>query len=235
MRPARGPLREVVYRLRRRPGVLPPQLPFRLVAAHPHLAVETRVAHLDDRGRVWRLLDVMGPPGAIGASKQLFLGYRGPHLLEREVLAESSGRLLLWYKYRPPRGREGFSHTAQAFQRLGRDTLLTDRTFEDALTITLLTRGASAIPAFLKEVEARSADLFTYEVLYVGPPRTAKTPPGLTSHEMEALRAAHAMGYFLVPRKASLADVARRLGVSASATGYRLRRAAAKLAAQVLG
>lgn len=230
----RGPLREVTYRLLPRPGPAPPQLPFRLVAAHPQLVVETRVAHLDDRGRIWRLLDVLGPPAGIGAAKDVFLHYRGPHLLEREVLAESQSRLLLWYKYRPPGGRAGFSHTALAFQRLGRDTLLTDRTTREGLTIRLLTRGASRIAPFLKEAEHASAGRFAFQLVYLGRPRTEAVAEGLTSAEAEALRAAKDLGYFGVPRRAGLRDVARRLGLSPSAVSYRLRRAEEKLVQSAL-
>lgn len=234
MNAPRGPLREVAYRLTLQAGPAPPQLPFRLVAAHPHLVVETRVAHLDDRGHVWRLLDVTGPATGLGAAREVFLRYRGPHLLEREILASSASRLLLWYKYRPPRGPAGFSHTAHAFQRLGRDTLLTDRTSGNVLTIRLLTRGAARIAAFLREAERRSVGRFGFEVLYVGPPRPAPESARLSEAERETLRAARELGYFGVPRRAGLRDIARRLGVSASAVSHRLRRAEEKLVMQAL-
>ncbi|WP_049937947.1 helix-turn-helix domain-containing protein [Haloplanus natans] len=52
-------------------------------------------------------------------------------------------------------------------------------------------------------------------------------PPGngLTDRQREALRIAYEMGYFEVPRRASLDDVATELGISASALSERLRRA----------
>lgn len=52
-------------------------------------------------------------------------------------------------------------------------------------------------------------------------------PPGdgLTDPQREALRTAYEMGYFDVPRGASLEDVAGELGVGASAASERLRRA----------
>jgi hypothetical protein len=52
-------------------------------------------------------------------------------------------------------------------------------------------------------------------------------PPGdgLTDPQREALRIAYELGYFEVPRRASLDDVAEELGVSASSVSERLRRA----------
>lgn len=52
-------------------------------------------------------------------------------------------------------------------------------------------------------------------------------PPGdgLTDPQREALRTAYELGYFAVPRQASLADVADHLDVSASSASERLRRA----------
>jgi len=52
-------------------------------------------------------------------------------------------------------------------------------------------------------------------------------PPGngLTDRQTEALRTAYEMGYFEVPRGASLDAVAAELGISASSLSERLRRA----------
>jgi len=52
-------------------------------------------------------------------------------------------------------------------------------------------------------------------------------PPGdgLTDPQREALRTAYELGYFEVPRGASLDDVATELGIGASAASERLRRA----------
>jgi len=56
-------------------------------------------------------------------------------------------------------------------------------------------------------------------------------PPGdgLTDRQDEALRTAYEMGYFDIPRGASLEDVAAELGVSASSVSERLRRAQTRL------
>ena len=48
---------------------------------------------------------------------------------------------------------------------------------------------------------------------------------GLTDPQREALRTAHGMGYFDIPRAASLDDVAAELGITASSLSERLRRA----------
>jgi len=48
---------------------------------------------------------------------------------------------------------------------------------------------------------------------------------GLTDGQREALRIAYGMGYFEIPRTASLDDVATELGITASSLSERLRRA----------
>lgn len=50
-------------------------------------------------------------------------------------------------------------------------------------------------------------------------------PFGLTAAQREALLTAYRTGYFDEPRRSTLADVGRRLGVSPTAAGRRLRRA----------
>lgn len=56
-------------------------------------------------------------------------------------------------------------------------------------------------------------------------------PPGdgLTDHQREALRTAYELGYFDIPRHASLEALAAELGISASAASERLRRAQTEL------
>ncbi|WP_135365198.1 helix-turn-helix domain-containing protein [Halosimplex halophilum] len=48
---------------------------------------------------------------------------------------------------------------------------------------------------------------------------------GLTDAQREAIRTAHRLGYFEIPRTATLDDVAAELGISASSCSERLRRA----------
>jgi hypothetical protein len=52
---------------------------------------------------------------------------------------------------------------------------------------------------------------------------------GLTDRQNEALRTAYEMGYFEIPRRASLDGVATELGISASSASERLRRAQTQL------
>jgi len=58
---------------------------------------------------------------------------------------------------------------------------------------------------------------------------------GLTPAQREALRRAHEMGYFEVPKGATAAEVAEDLGVSKSAFVERLRRAEAAVFGRVFG
>jgi hypothetical protein len=51
----------------------------------------------------------------------------------------------------------------------------------------------------------------------------------LTDRQREAIRTAHEMGYFEIPRRAALEDVAAELGISASSLSERLRRAQSHL------
>jgi predicted DNA binding protein len=59
-------------------------------------------------------------------------------------------------------------------------------------------------------------------------------PNGLTERQLEALAAANEMGYFDIPRRASLGEVAATLDISASSLSERLRRAQAHLAEEAL-
>lgn len=56
-------------------------------------------------------------------------------------------------------------------------------------------------------------------------------PPGdgLTDRQYEALRTAYELGYFNIPRQASLEEVAAELDISASSVSERLRRAQTQL------
>jgi len=52
---------------------------------------------------------------------------------------------------------------------------------------------------------------------------------GLTDNQREALRTAYELGYFEIPRGASLEEVATELGISASSVSERLRRGQTQL------
>ncbi|UPM42371.1 helix-turn-helix domain-containing protein [Halocatena salina] len=54
-------------------------------------------------------------------------------------------------------------------------------------------------------------------------------PPRMTDRQREALHTAYEMGYFEIPRTATLTEVATALGISASSLSERLRRAQTRL------
>lgn len=222
---ARVESRELIYRVSWPPGAVPAQLSLRLSRVAPHATVETTVTHLDDEGDVWRTIALQGRPEEVADAKRAFDEYAPPFLVEKAVLGQTARRLILWYKYRPELV-PGVSHTRLAFRLLGRDTVLTDRARDGVLTIRLLARGGRPLQEFLREVRRDAGPRF--ELLYLGPPRDAGYAR-LTPAEEETLRAAHDLGYYKVPRGPGVREVAKELGLSASATGYRLRRAEGKL------
>ena len=58
--------------------------------------------------------------------------------------------------------------------------------------------------------------------------------PPVTDRQREALEAAYVAGYFERPRRATQGEIAAELGISAAATGDRLRRGAANLVEAML-
>lgn len=70
----------------------------------------------------------------------------------------------------------------------------------------------------------------TFRLLRLTRDGDAEAPgEGLTDRQREALRTAYERGYFEIPRRATLADVAAELDVSTSAASERLRRAQTEL------
>lgn len=64
-----------------------------------------------------------------------------------------------------------------------------------------------------------------YRLREAGDSANADADAGLTDRQREALSAAYEMGYFEIPRRAELGDVADCLDISASSLSERLRRA----------
>ncbi len=222
----RAELREVVYRLTPPLAAKATQLSLLLSQAAPGAVIETTVTHLDDEGDVWRTLNVHGKPDEVTVVRKAFDSYHPTFLVEKNVLGATARRLILWYKYRPELVK-GVSHTRLAFRLLGRDTVITDRAQAGMLTIRILARGGPPLQEFLREVK-RSSGPLRFELLYSGPPRDAAYSR-LSPAEEETLRTAQALGYFEVPGKVGVREVAKAVGVSASAASYRLRTAEAKL------
>ncbi|WP_135820108.1 helix-turn-helix domain-containing protein [Halostella litorea] len=73
----------------------------------------------------------------------------------------------------------------------------------------------------------RNAGFRLHRLTHDGEPE----PPGdgLTDRQREALRTAYELGHFEVPRRATLAEVAAELDISASSASERLRRAQTRL------
>lgn len=227
---ARSEAREVVYRLQA--GAAPAtQLPLILSQAAGHVTVETTVAHLDDEGHVWRILNVHGTAEEVEAASQAFAQHEAPHLVEKEVLGATARRLILWYKYRADVAGKA-SHTALAFRLLGRDTVITDRTRDGVLSIRILTRAGPQLKEFLRAVRRQSADL-GFQLTYSGPVRDLGAAR-LSAPEEATLRQAQKLGFYAVPRQTGVREVAKATGLSASAAGYRLRRAEGKLVSAYL-
>lgn len=70
---------------------------------------------------------------------------------------------------------------------------------------------------------------FRLKTIYEVRESTTKAETQLTNSQQEALIAAHELGYFRVPRQASLAAVADHCGISSQALSERLRRGTATL------
>ncbi|MFC4987645.1 helix-turn-helix domain-containing protein [Saliphagus infecundisoli] len=73
------------------------------------------------------------------------------------------------------------------------------------------------------------------EVLRLSEPTAAGVPSGLTAEQYEALAAGIEGGYFEIPRRVSLAELADELGISHQALSERFRRAYRTLVSSELG
>lgn len=227
-------LREVVFRLTLRPGAVPESLPLVLAAGTRTVVVETSVTHLDEKGNVWRILHVRGAPDEVREARARFDAYEPPFVAEKRVLGAAPGRLVLWYAYKARSKLGARSQTALAFRRLGRATVLTDATRAGEITFRVLATGGPAMTRWLAEAKTLAEPKYDLAVLYTGPPRDPASA-ALTPEEEQTLAAAHAAGFFGVPRKAGTRDVAKRVGASPSAVSARLRKAEEKLVRAHLG
>ncbi|MFC4552261.1 MULTISPECIES: helix-turn-helix domain-containing protein [Halorussus] len=104
--------------------------------------------------------------------------------------------------------------------------VLDARATAEGWTVRLFTPDNEALSAFTDECDERNLS-FTVETLQQAPPRSGQTAAELTSPQREALEVALEEGYFEVPRRAALRDVAEKLGISAQAASERLRRGVA--------
>lgn len=104
--------------------------------------------------------------------------------------------------------------------------VLDARATAEGWTVRLFTPDNESLSAFTAACDERDLS-FTVETLQQAPPRPGRTSAELTEPQREALEIALEEGYFEVPRRAELRDVAGELGISAQAASERLRRGVA--------
>ena len=201
------------------------------LAARKVLSLAT---NLDPRGNVWRIVQIEGSAEDIANAVTALKGDEQNRLVEKRILGQQPRRLTLWYKFRP-RDRPGRpSLTRLAFDTLGRETFITDRSAHNGLEVRILTRQGPRLRRFLQLLEETASRDFEFTLLRVGPPRMLASPI-LTQEDENALRVAREMGFFRVPRPVGLREIAQRLGCSLSTASARLRRAQDKLLKSYLG
>ncbi|HET7323631.1 MAG TPA: helix-turn-helix domain-containing protein [Halococcus sp.] len=76
---------------------------------------------------------------------------------------------------------------------------------------------------------------FRLDRLYDSDPKRGPPRDRLTTSQRETLRLAHERGYFDIPRKVTLSDLADELGISNQAASERLRRGCERLASNLFG
>lgn len=87
----------------------------------------------------------------------------------------------------------------------------------------------------LSDFQGAVADAHTSDLVSVYDPQEADVPDtDLTERQRETLATAYREGYFDIPRKVTLVDLAARLDVSDQAVSERLRRGEAKLVQEYL-
>jgi len=232
---AEGRIQEVVYRIRFKESGRPPALIFGLVSKTKAFRVETLATNLDGEGNVWRIVHIQASSAKeLQEAEDAFLGDKSNPVIENRILGRQPRRLVVWYKYRPVHrdGRPSLTHLA--FQTLGPETFITDRTVPNGLEVRILARPGPKLSKFLKQLEEAARKNYDFQLVHVGPPRFTGIA-GLTRDEEDALHSAVANGYLAVPRTGSLEQVAKELGCSESSASARMRRATAKLAAAYFG
>lgn len=104
----------------------------------------------------------------------------------------------------------------------------------DAWRLRLRFPDHEALTDFHRECAARGISIEARSIHHPGAPRTAEAGSPLTDKQHEALVAALEAGYFDVPRRINLTELAAELDVSDSAVSQRLRRGIASLLARHL-
>ncbi len=224
-----GELREIVYRLQLHDRLTPVALLLRLAPEGANLSARALSTNLDEKGNVWRLVEVRGAAVDVANAVAAFSGHREVNLLERRIVSTGKYMAVLWYKW-AAKERGVTLLTKLTYQSLGPETIVVDQSTKAGLEVRILARGGPRLARLLARLRTLAAEEHWFELVYVGPPR-AQLGEDLTAEEDAALQAAMQLGFFEVPRRGSLKQVARALGCSASALSARLRRAEAKLVA----
>jgi len=142
-----------------------------------------------------------------------------------DILDEFPGRVLV--RLDCPR------HQSPVSELLGEsDAVLVDATgTADGWRLTLRFPGSESLTTFHETGRRRGLGLVLREVLGEGLPRAERE---LTPPQREAVETAFEAGYFEIPRRTTLAELAERLGLSEQAISERLRRGLASYLTTVL-
>lgn len=90
-----------------------------------------------------------------------------------------------------------------------------------------------ALTAFFRRCVDRGITIDLERVHNPGPPRVHNVPVDLTDSQRVTLELALERGYFEVPRRVDLGDLAEELGISDSAVSQRIRRGVSKVLASM--
>jgi hypothetical protein len=104
---------------------------------------------------------------------------------------------------------------------------------DEGWTVTLRFTEQAALSTFYEAARRRGIEVELREILGERP--AVVEDYGLSAVQRETLSAALEAGYFDVPRRVSIADLAERLGVSDQAVSERLRRGLARVLGATVG
>ncbi|WP_224449234.1 helix-turn-helix domain-containing protein [Haloprofundus salilacus] len=104
----------------------------------------------------------------------------------------------------------------------------------DGLHVRMRFPDRKSLSAFRKSVRERGAT-FSLKRLYTPDSPGVSEQYGLSEKQRSALRTAVDIGYYDVPRRASLDELADELGISGQATSERLRRGTVTLVRNTIG
>ncbi len=206
----------------------------------PDLAV-TSLACFATRDRVWRLDRLTGPPEGV-ADLQAAIADRGCWQLrpdgseagdhDAEVLAREEGGRIVYSRYRdgdPPR-----SIPALAVRHFEDGLLFENVRSGDRSRWRVFMPNGAGTGAFCEAVQANLGDGASFHFEHVGRATDWGTFTGpsaeVSPEQRAALEAATEHGYYEIPRRVDLDDLAARLDVPRSTLSYRLRRAEQRLA-----